>query len=354
MKGIILHGGSGTRLRPLTYTDVKQLLPLAGKPVSEYALTNLIELGILEINIVLGKVGYDEVRGYYGDGKKWGVNITYTLQGEPLGIAHAIGITREFVGDEDFVVVLGDNYFQNGFLQLLEDFKKDKKDAFVALIEVSNPQQFGVAEISNGKIVGLVEKPKAPKSNYAVTGVYFLKNSIFLFIDSLKPSWRGELEITEAFQKMIDSGMNIGYSVIKGWWKDTGTVEEFLDCNRMVLENPNSIYSEASVQNIKGRVSLGENVTIDENSHILGPCYIGPNTKIENSYIGPYTSIGSSCQIKDSEIENSVIMDSCKISLGSGNRIRESLLGASVTVESVSDKQNSIKLILGRDSKVIF
>ena len=352
MKGIILHGGSGTRLRPITYTDVKQLLPLAGKPVSEYALLNLIELGIRDINIVLGEVGYKEVQDHYGDGTKWGVKISYTFQGKPMGIAHAIGITREFIGGDDFVVVLGDNYFQNGFLQLLEDFKRDKKDAFVAVTEVPNPGQFGIAEILGGKIVGIVEKPKFPKSNYAVTGVYFLKNSIFSFIDFLKPSWRGELEITEAFQKMIDSGMNIGYGIIIGWWKDTGTPEEFLSCNMMALEKVTLGEGSISGKGQYWRASLEEEVNIDKNSKIIGPCFIGSGTKIVNSYIGPYTSIGKNCNIENSHIENSVIMDNVSINLNLSTMIRESLIGSSTKIDSSSINRKFLKFIVGRDSMI--
>ena len=352
MKGIILHGGSGTRLRPFTYTDVKQLLPIAGRPVSEYALMNLTDIGIKEVNIVLGEVGHREVRDYYGDGSKWGVNISYTFQGKPKGIAHAIGMVREFVGDEDFVVVLGDNYFQNGFVQLLEDFGRYEKDAYIALTKEQNPEQFGVAEINDGRIVRIVEKPKVPISNYAVTGVYFLRKSIFPFIASLKPSWRGELEITEAFQKMIDSGMNIGYSVIKGWWKDTGTLEEFLSCNMMALEKVASA-DTGTGENVKyWRASIEEGVSIDKTSKIVGPCFIGSGTRITNSYIGPYTSIGKNCKIENTHIENSVIMDSVFINLNSSTIIRESLIGPSTKIDSLGYNRKFLKLIVGRDSIV--
>ena len=352
MKGVILHGGSGTRLRPLTYTDVKQLLPLAGKPVSEYALMNLIDTGIREVNIVLGEVGHREVQDYYGDGSKWGVNISYTFQGKPKGIAHAVGMIEDFVGDEDFVVVLGDNYFQNGFAQLLEDFRRDEKDAYIAVTEVQNPEQFGVAEIRDGRIVGLAEKPKAPKSKYAVTGVYFLRKSIFPFINSLKPSWRGELEITEAFQRMIESGMNIGYKVIKGWWKDTGTPEEFLSCNMMALEKVTSADTGARENTKYWRASIEEGVSIDETSKIVGPCFIGFGTRIINSYIGPYTSIGKNCKIENTHIENSVIMDGVFINLNSSKIIRESLIGSSTKIDSSSINRKFLKFVLGRNSTV--
>ena len=352
MKGVILHGGSGTRLRPLTYTEVKQLLPLAGRPVSEYALMDLIDIGIREVNIVLGEVGHREVQDYYGDGSKWGVNISYTFQGKPKGIAHAIAMVREFVGDEDFVVVLGDNYFQNGFAQLLEDFGRDKKDAYIALVKVQNPEQFGVAEIKDGRIVNIVEKPKIPISNYAVTGVYFLRKSIFPIIASLKPSWRGELEITEAIQMMMDSGLKIGYSIINGWWKDTGTPEEFLSCNMMVLENITSGDSGINGDLRYWRARIEEGVRIDEASKIVGPCFIGSGTKVVNSYIGPYTSIGKNCKIENTHIENSVIMDSVFINLNSPTIIRESLIGRSTKIASSSTNRKFLRFVLGRDSVV--
>lgn len=352
MKGVIVHGGTGTRLRPLTYTDVKQLLPLAGRPVSEYALQGLIELGIKEINIVLGEVGGDEVKNYYGDGKNWGISITYTYQGKPMGIAHAIGLTRKFVGDDDFVVVLGDNYFQNGFSQLLENSENDKRDAFIALTEVQNPEQFGTAEILGGRIVKLVEKPKIPKSHFAVTGVYFLKKSIFQFIDALTPSWRGELEIVEAFQKMLDSGLNIGYNVITGWWKDTGTPEEFLNCNMMALEKVTSDVAGNKNNITYWRARLEDGVVIDKSSKVLGPCFIGSRTEIINSYIGPYTSIGRNCRIENCQIENSVIMDKVSINLSSSTVMRESLVGPQANIESKSRDQKFLKFIVGRDSRI--
>ena len=353
MKGVILHGGSGTRLRPLTYTDVKQLLPLAGKPVSEYALLNLIEIGITEVNIIVGEIGEKEVREYYGDGSKWGIKITYTYQGRPLGIAHAIGLTRDFVGNDNFVVILGDNYFQIGLTGLFKNFKEGSFDSLLALTKVNNPSQFGIAEVKNGKIISLVEKPKEPKSDLAIAGAYFLNPKVFPIIDKLKPSWRNELEITEAFQIMLEKGMTLGYSIISGWWKDTGTVDEFLDCNRMVLDKTLIDPMAQERKNVSGRVFIGSNVVIDDHTKILGPCYIGSGTVIEKSYIGPYTSIGSNCRIVESEIEDSVVMDNCNIELGAANRIRESLLGANVVIEPVAKNGNSRKLVVGRDSKLV-
>ena len=353
MKGIILHGGSGTRLRPLTYTDVKQLLPVAGKPVSEYALLNLIELGIKDINIIVGDVGQNEVREYYSNGSKWNVNITYTFQEKPLGIAHAIGLTREFIGEDDFVVVLGDNYFQNGLASLNEEFRKSKSDALVALTRVDNPSQFGIATVSEGKIIKMEEKPKSPKSNLAVTGAYFLKKNIFPIIKQLKPSWRNELEITEAFQIMLDRGMKIGYALIDGWWKDTGTVEEFLDCNRMVLEKiDDKVQKPLPSLTIQGKVKIGDNVNISGNTRILGPCYIGSNTTLENTYVGPYTSIGTNCLLRNVEVGNSVVMDSSSLDVSESLRIADSLIGPNTKIVSSKSKPKAFKLVLGRDSKI--
>lgn len=353
MKGIILHGGNGTRLRPLTYTDVKQLLPIAGKPVSQYALENLIELGIKEINIVVGDIGEREVREYYSDGSKWGVHVTYTYQEKPLGIAQAISLTKNFVGNDDFVVVLGDNYFQMGLFSLFEDFRSLKADAHVALTRVENPSQFGIATVKDNKIVGLEEKPKIPRSDLAVAGAYFLKRSIFDFIDTLKPSWRNELEITEAFQAMLDSGLNIGYSIIEGWWKDTGTIDEFLDCNRMILDKiRRKIPKEVSMAFFTGRVSIGSNVKVLGNTRILGPCYIGDNTVIDNCYVGPYTSVGSGCTIKNIEIEDSVLMDDSKIEASNGTRISQSIIGANTEVTPSINQTRTLRLVVGRDSKL--
>lgn len=355
MKGIILHGGNGTRLRPLTYTDVKQLLPLAGKPVSEYALLNLIGLGINEVNIIVGEIGEKEVRDYYGDGSRWGINITYTYQEKPLGIAHAIGMTRDFVGKDNFVVVLGDNFFQNGLADLYKAFEQGKFDGLIALTSVENPRQFGIAEINGDRIISLVEKPKKPRSNLAITGAYFLTPKIFSIIDILKPSWRNELEITEAFQIMLEEGMSIGYTIISGWWKDTGTVDEFLDCNRMVLDNFN-VKKQNKVENVGygSDVHIGKNTTICYKTKIIGPVYIGDNTTIENSIIGPYASVGSNCKLKGVKTENTVIMDGCEVSLNESKRIIHSILGPRVIVRTHEQHDTDLKLLLGRDSKIEF
>ena len=351
MKGIILHGGYGTRLRPFTYTDVKQLLPIAGKPISEYALQNLMEVGIKDINIVIGSVGGNEVKKYYGNGEKWGVNISYTYQEKPLGIAHAIGLTRDFVGDDDFIVFLGDNYLNDGISSLFDTYSSEDMDGMLALVKVKNPSQFGIAEVREGKIVRLVEKPKELKSDLAIAGVYFLKPEIFEVISRLKPSRRGEYEITEAYQDMIDHGKRIGYSIVSGWFKDTGTVDDFLECNRLVLDKiPND--PSSAIKNISGRVFIDTTAKVSENSTILGPCYIGPNSIVDNCYIGPFTSIGANCKINNADIEDSILMDGTTVDLSSSATIRKSIIGPNASVTIGKDPKKVIRLILGRDSSV--
>lgn len=351
MKGIILHGGTGTRLRPITYSDVKQLLTIAGKPTSEYALLDMLDAGIKEIGIVIGSVGGEEVKKYYGDGSKWNCSIKYIYQERPLGIAHAIGLCRNFVGEDSFVVYLGDNVMQDHLAEPRNDFENNKMDAYLMLVNVKNPEKFGVCEVRDNRIVSLEEKPKKPRSNLAVSGVYFLRPSIFRYIDMLKPSWRGEYEIMEALQLLLERNGKIGYKIIRGWFKDTGTVSDFLECNRLVLENIKG-NSDPSMLNVSGRVEIGKNSVIDENSRVLGPCYIGNDVTIENSYIGPYTSIGDGCRIKGTEIENSVLMDHCTVDFLDGRIIFESIIGPNCTINSGYSKTRRTSIIAGRDSKM--
>ncbi len=354
MKGVLLHGGKGTRLKPITYTEVKQLLPVAGKPISQYCLEDMIAIGISEVSIVVGSVGAADVMQHYGDGSRWGISITYTHQPEPLGIAHAVGLVENFVGDDPFVVYLGDNLVHGGIGRLRDSFIDGRYDAYVALSRVKTPERYGVAEISHGRLVGLEEKPKQPKSNLALTGIYFLRQSVFQVIRELKPSWRGELEITEALQKLVDRGMNVGCDEIVGWWKDTGTAEDMLDANRLILDGIRR--STESVRrhehNITGRVMVGNNVQLDDATRIKGPCYIGEGTAISNTYVGPNTSIGSNCILKGVEIEDSIVMDNCNINGEGGVSIHESLIGTGCTVVKGNSVRKGTKLIVGRDSKI--
>ena len=293
LKGVLLHGGFGTRLRPLTHTGPKQLIPVAGKPVSQWALEDLRDSGIKDIAVILGELSPERVVEYYGDGSWLGIKLTYIYQGYPYGLAHAVYITKDFIGDDAFVVYLGDNVLAEGIREYVKKFEESDADAMVLLTEVPNPQRFGVAKFDeNGRLIGLVEKPKEPPSNYALVGIYFFKPPyIFRAIETLRPSWRGELEITDAIQKLIDWGLNVEYAIVKGWWKDTGTPKDILDANRLLLDYKinNQVVKGKLDDNVRieGRVYIDEGVVVKPNTVIRGPVYIGKNSVIgPNAYIG--------------------------------------------------------------------
>jgi glucose-1-phosphate thymidylyltransferase len=349
MKGVILHGGFGTKLRPLTHTGPKQLIPIANKPNSQYVLEDLKNSGIIDIAIVLGNIFPEKVKEYYGDGGKFGVKIQYIEQNEPKGIAHAVSLCKDYVKEQPFIVYLGDNLLKGGITNFVSEFQHSDYDAMVLLCQVRNPERFGVAKIDEeGKLVKLVEKPKEPLSNYALTGIYFLKPIIFKMIEKLKPSWRGELEITDAIQLLLKSGYNVGYQIVQGWWKDTGTPEDILEANRLVLDELKP-ETEGKIENrssIQGRVAIAKGSTIREGSLVRGPVVIGQNTSIEpRVYIGPYTSIGNNCTIKKGEIENSIIMDNCTIDVE--ERITDSIIGPYSEMTTNKSKPHGKKFILG-------
>jgi glucose-1-phosphate thymidylyltransferase len=355
MKGIILHGGHGTRLRPLTHTGPKQLIPIANKPISQYALEDLRDSGIKDISIILGDICPEKVKEYYNNGSNFGVKISYIHQDKPKGIAHAISLCEEFVDQDKFVVYLGDNLLKGGINNFVEKFERSNFDAMILLCEVKDPQRFGVAEFDEkGSLIKLIEKPKIPPSNYALTGIYFFTPIIFDMIKQLKPSWRGELEITEAIQMLIDKGYNVGYDFVKIWWKDTGTPEDILDANRLVLDElipkvEGSIEDDSCIQ---GRVSIGKGSLVKKGSLIRGPAIIGENSIIESGvYIGPYTSIGNNVIVKRSEIENSIIMDNCIIDVN--ERIVDSLIGPYSNISSNANaRPKGRRFILGEKSIV--
>lgn len=336
MKGIILHGGHGTRLRPLTHTGPKQLIPVANKPISQYALEDLRESGITDIVIVVGDVYSEKVKEYYGDGSKFGVEITYVHQDQPRGIAHAVGLCEEFVGGEPFVVYLGDNLIKGGITKFVESFEEADFNAMVLLCEVKKPERFGVAKFdSNGKLVQFIEKPKQPPSNYALTGIYFFRPVIFDAIRQLKPSWRGELEITEAIQLLLEKSPPVYHQFVEGWWKDTGTHEDILDANRLVLDGLKlEIIGEVEDDgSIQGRVFVDEGACIKRGATIRGPAVIGKGALIEGgAYIGPYTSIGNGAKVKRGEIENSIIMDDSLIEVN--EKITDSIIGPGSEITS--------------------
>jgi len=355
MKGIILHGGHGTRLRPLTHTGPKQLIPIANKPISQYVIESLRDAGITDIAIVLGNIFPEKVTEYYQDGQKLGVNITYISQGEPLGIAHAIGLCESFVGKEKFVVHLGDNLIRGGIKPFVDKFLFSSYDGMILLSKVIHPERFGVAEFDkNGTIINLVEKPKKPPSNCALVGIYFFSSIIFEMISQLEASRRGELEITEALQNLLSSSFNLGHFFIEGWWKDTGTPEDVLDSNRLILDELDSKLNgkiEDSLS-IQGRVSLGNFSLVKRGAVIRGPVIIGDYTIVESgAYVGPYSSIGNNVIIKNGEIENSIVMDNCYIDLD--GRIIESIVGPhSKIINNNGEKPRGYRFVLGEKSKV--
>jgi len=341
MKGIVLHGGHGTRLRPLTHTGPKQLLPIANKPMSQYCIESIKETGINEIAIIVGGTGSSKVREYYGSGEKFGVSFTYIEQDRPKGIAHAIRLCKEFVNNEKFLVFLGDNIVQRSIADFTSNFKKSEFDATILLCEVDNPSRFGIAAIENNKITKILEKPKDPPSNLAVTGIYFLTPIIFDVIDNLKPSGRNELEITDALDILLEKNHNISFEMITDYWKDTGTPEDILNANRQVLEhicNQTCIVDESSI-------------TLS-NSNWITPSIIGKNCKIDKSArIGPNASIGDNTIISsDVVIENSIIMSDCKID--GGLNIRDSIISANCHLHGNNKDKTKKIFLLGEGTKI--
>ena len=353
MKGIILHGGHGTRLRPLTHAGPKQLLPIANKPMSQYALEDLREAGITEIAIILGDIHPDKVREFYGDGSKFGVKITYVFQDKPKGISHAIRLCKDFVGNDRFIVYLGDNILRKGLLVYTKKFKKSTADAMILLCEVDEPSRFGIAELDGKKIKKIMEKPKNPPSNLAVIGVYFLTPKIFNIIDKLKPSWRGELEITEALQLLMESGNTIEYDTVTGWWKDTGTPEDILHANQLVLDSvgtPQQFVINDGAE-VRGNIVIGKNTTISRDSFVTGPAIFGENCVIgPAARIGPYVSVGNNSSLKNCNVESSIIMADCKID--AKIHLTDSIIAHASEVED-HHKPKKHQFLLGERSNVL-
>jgi len=358
LKGVLLHGGHGTRLRPLTHTGPKQLIPVAGKPISQFCLEEMRAAGITEIAVILGSLAPEKVREYYGDGSRIGLKIHYIDQGEPRGLAHAVYLAKEFIQNDRFVVYLGDNLLKGGISEAAAEFALSDSDAMILLSEVKEPERFGVAKFDEqGKLEALIEKPKQPPSRFALVGVYFFAPVIFEAIAELKPSWRGELEITEAIQALLASGRKVQHKFVKGWWKDTGTVQDIIEANRLILDDRlhdsdiRGHVEEGAV--VEGRVRLEEGARVEKNATVRGPASIGKNTVIGNgTYVAPYTSIGSSCEIMGCEVENSIIMDRCKIK--APLRIVDSLIGPETEISSMlTSKPKGYKLILGERSTII-
>lgn len=355
MKGVLLSGGTGSRLRPITHTGPKQLVPVANKPVIEYAIEDLNAAGITEIAVVLGHKGRNEIQELLGDGSEYGVDITYIIQGNPLGIAHAAGCARDFVEDDDFVLYLGDNILKSGITDLVESFEAGDFGAGIALQEVDNPQAFGIVDVDEaGNVTNLVEKPDDPPTNLALIGMYVFSPAVFDVIDNLEPSWRGELEITDAIQVLLDRGYEIDSHIVEGWWKDTGKPEDILEANRLVLEDRllEVRGSVASGAVIEGRIELHESAEIQDGAVIRGPVSIAEGAVIESdTYIGPYTSIGPNSTLQGVHVENTVVIGDSKIS--TSGKIVDSLLGRGANIGSADNLlPEGRRLVIGENSQL--
>ena len=352
MKGILLHGGHGTRLRPLTHTGPKQLIPIANKPMSEYCIESMKSAGITEIVIIIGGIGSQKVKEYYGNGDQFGVKINYILQDFPRGIAHAISLCEDFIGNEKFLVFLGDNIIQKSINEFGIEFEKSNDAATILLCEVDNPSRFGIADIQNGKIKRIIEKPKNPPTNLAVTGIYFLTPIIFDIIKRLKPSWRNELEITDALDMLLNEKHSISYKMITHYWKDTGTPDDIIHANGIILENLSTYFhgKDDGTNTIEGNVMVGENSIIKNHSALNGPIIIGKNCTIDGATIGPHTSIGDNSIISNCNLQDSIIMSDCKIT---GNiKIKNSIISYNASI--ISNPINIEKtFLLGEGTKLI-
>ncbi len=351
MKALVLSGGAGTRLRPITHTSAKQLVPVANKAVLFYGLESIAEAGITDVGMIVGDTAA-EIEEAVGDGSEFGLKITYIPQERPLGLAHAVLIARDYLADDDFVMYLGDNFIVGGITGLVEEFREKRPDAQILLTRVADPRAFGVAELDDtGQVIGLEEKPELPKSDLALVGVYLFTPLIHEAVRAVEPSWRGELEITDAIQRLIDDKADVRCSIVGGYWKDTGNVVDMLEVNRTVLESMDRRIDgevDAGSETI-GRVIVEAGARI-LNSRIVGPVVIGAGTVVSDSYVGPYTSVAENCRIADSELEFSIVLRDSSIR-GVG-RIESSLIGRHVEVTPAPSVPSAHRLVLGDHSKV--
>ena len=350
MKGLILSGGKGTRLRPITHTSAKQLVPVANKPVLFYGIEALVAAGIADIGIITGETGPEVVEAV-GDGARFGARVTYIPQSAPLGLAHAVLTARDFLGDDRFVMYLGDNLILDGVVGLVEEFERSAPDALILLARVPEPQRFGVAELQQGRVVRLVEKPSRPQSDLALVGVYLFSPLVHQAIDRITPSARGELEITDAIQRLIDDGCCVVPHVIEGWWKDTGRLADMLEANRIILDSLTArVEGEigANVQ-LEGKVVVEKGAQLRD-CVVRGPAIIGENTVIEDAYVGPFTSIYYGCVVRRAEIEHSIVLENSRIE--DVDRIESSLIGKECVVTRSPVRPRALKVMLGDHSRL--
>jgi glucose-1-phosphate thymidylyltransferase len=351
MKALVLSGGAGTRLRPITHTSAKQLVPVANKPVLFYGLEAIRDAGVTDVGIIVGDT-HAEIEAAVGDGSALGISVTYLRQSAPLGLAHCVLIAQDFLGDEDFVMYLGDNFIIGGITELVREFRDGAYDAQILLTKVDNPSQFGVAELSpDGRVSILVEKPEQPRSDLALVGVYMFRPSIHQAVRAISPSRRGELEITDALQWLIDHGHDVRPHLVTGYWKDTGRLEDMLECNRKVLEGiePAVRGTVDESSQLIGRVVVEEGAVI-ERSTVRGPAIIGRGTVLRDTYVGPFTSIYFGCTLEDTEIEHSIVLEQSTIR--GVRRIEDSLIGKQVEVSPNRAQPRAHRLMLGDHSRV--
>jgi len=353
MKALVLAGGKGTRLRPLTYTMAKQLFPVANRPVLYYVMEHLEQAGIKEVGVIISPETGHLIKESLSK-RNWNLDLTYILQAEPLGLAHAVKISKDYLKDEPFVMYLGDNLIGQGIEQIVKSFTDSQADAVILLKEVADPKMFGVAELdAGGRVLRLVEKPKEPPSDLALVGVYVFSPRIHDAISRIRPSWRDELEITDAIQKIMECGGKVESFKLKSWWLDTGKKDDLLEANSVVLDEciRREIKGEVdSSSTIAGRAFVDQGVLV-ENSTIRGPSIIGAKTIVKNSFIGPYTSIGEGCLVENSSLQHSVILDGARIS--NAQRLEDSIVGRNAVVRKGTDNHQAFRLMIGDDSEVI-
>jgi glucose-1-phosphate thymidylyltransferase len=354
LKGLILSGGKGTRLRPITYTSAKQLVPVANKPVLFYGIEAMAEAGIEQVGIVIAPETGPEIEAAAGDGSRFGVRISYIVQDEPLGLAHAVLTAEPFLGASPFVMYLGDNLLQGGISDLVAAFRAHEPDALILLTPVPDPENYGVAELAPGtvgRVVRLVEKPAEPATDLALVGVYMFTAAVHDAARAIAPSARGELEITDALQHLVDSGLRVEPHIVRGWWKDTGRLEDMLEANRLILDNVRErVEGELIDSQVDGRVVIERGARL-ERTRVRGPAIVGADARLSDCYIGPYTAIGERCTISGSEVEHSILLAGCTVSDLDG-RMESSLLGRNVTIRRGERQPRAYRFMVGDNSDI--
>jgi glucose-1-phosphate thymidylyltransferase len=351
LKGLILSGGKGTRLRPITHTSAKQLVPVANKPVLFYAIEAMAQAGIEQVGIIIAPETGEEVRSAAGDGSRFGVELTYILQSEPAGLAHAVLTAEPFLGESPFVMYLGDNLLQGGIGDLVAAFTEHQPDALILLTPVPDPENYGVAELDEGSVVRLVEKPREPRTDLALVGVYMFTARVHAAAKAIEPSPRGELEITDAIQHLVDQGHRVEPHIVKGWWKDTGRLDDMLEANRLVLDTiQTQIEGELIDSQVDGRVVIEAGARL-ERSSVRGPAIIGAGARLTDCYIGPYTAIGEHCEIHNAEVEHSILLAGSAVR-DLDLRMESSLLGRNVRIARNPRQPRAYRFMVGDNSEI--